>query len=96
MHRRPGVTSATGRVPHEDSAEGLTDDVEHSGDGRDRKRVRVGVQRDQVAEGHVRVDIFYAEASKRTKALIDLAGAILLLLPFMLVLAWFAVPSARV
>ena len=45
-------------------------------------------------EGHVRVDIFYAEASLRTKALIDLAGALLLLLPFMLVLAWLSVPYA--
>jgi TRAP-type mannitol/chloroaromatic compound transport system permease small subunit len=46
------------------------------------------------AEGHVRVDIFYADASTRTKALIDLAGAILLLLPFMLVLLWLSVPYA--
>jgi TRAP-type mannitol/chloroaromatic compound transport system permease small subunit len=46
------------------------------------------------AEGHVRVDIFYAEAPTRTKALIDLAGAILLLLPFMLVLLWLSVPYA--
>jgi TRAP-type mannitol/chloroaromatic compound transport system permease small subunit len=46
------------------------------------------------AEGHVRVDIFYAEASARTKALIDLVGAVLLLLPFMLVLLWLAVPYA--
>ena len=46
------------------------------------------------AEGHVRVDIFYAEASTRTKALIDLAGAILLLMPFMLVLLWLSVPYA--
>lgn len=46
------------------------------------------------AEGHVRVDVFYAEASKRTKALIDLVGAILLLLPFMLVLLWLSVPYA--
>jgi TRAP-type mannitol/chloroaromatic compound transport system permease small subunit len=45
-------------------------------------------------EGHVRVDIFYAEASARTKALIDLVGAVLLLLPFMLVLLWLAVPYA--
>lgn len=42
--------------------------------------------------GHVRVDVFYAEASPRTKAWVDLAGALLLLLPFMLVLAWFAYP----
>lgn len=46
------------------------------------------------AEGHVRVDIFYAEVSTRTRALIDLAGAILLLLPFMLVLLWLSVPYA--
>lgn len=46
-------------------------------------------------EGHVRVDIFYAEASQRTKALIDLSGAILLLLPFMLVLLWLSVPYAE-
>jgi len=42
--------------------------------------------------GHVRVDIFYADASPRTKAIIDLCGAVLLLLPFMLVLLYFAMP----
>ena len=42
--------------------------------------------------GHVRVDVFYADYSPRTKAKIDLAGALLLLLPFMAVLAWFALP----
>jgi len=42
--------------------------------------------------GHVRVDVFYAEASARTKAWIDLAGACLLLLPFMFVLLWLSVP----
>ena len=46
------------------------------------------------AEGHVRVDIFYAEASARARALIDLAGALVLLLPFMLVLLWLSVPYA--
>jgi TRAP-type mannitol/chloroaromatic compound transport system permease small subunit len=44
--------------------------------------------------GHVRVDIFYAEASARTKAIIDLIGAALLLLPFALVLVWLSVPYA--
>jgi TRAP-type mannitol/chloroaromatic compound transport system permease small subunit len=43
-------------------------------------------------EGHVRVDIFYAEASPRGKAVIDLIGALVLLLPFMLVLAVLAAP----
>ncbi len=42
--------------------------------------------------GHVRVDVFYADASPRRKALVDLCGALLLLLPFMLVLAWFSLP----
>jgi len=46
------------------------------------------------AGGHVRVDIFYADASARTKALIDLIGALVLLLPFMIVLIWLSVPYA--
>jgi len=44
--------------------------------------------------GHVRVDILYANASARTKALVDLVGAVLLLLPFMLVLFALSVPYA--
>jgi TRAP-type mannitol/chloroaromatic compound transport system permease small subunit len=36
--------------------------------------------------------VFYADASPRTKALVDLCGSLLLLLPFMAVLAWFAWP----
>jgi TRAP-type mannitol/chloroaromatic compound transport system permease small subunit len=46
------------------------------------------------AGGHVRVDVFYAEASPRTQALVDLVGALLLLLPFALVLIWLGVPYA--
>jgi TRAP-type mannitol/chloroaromatic compound transport system permease small subunit len=42
--------------------------------------------------GHVRVDIFYADAGPRWRALVDLCGSLLLLLPFMAVLAWFAFP----
>jgi TRAP-type mannitol/chloroaromatic compound transport system permease small subunit len=42
--------------------------------------------------GHVRVDIFYADASPRSRAVVDLLGAIVLLLPFCGVLAWFALP----
>jgi TRAP-type mannitol/chloroaromatic compound transport system permease small subunit len=44
------------------------------------------------AGGHVRVDVFYADASARRKALVDLCGALFLLLPFMLVLAWLSLP----
>jgi TRAP-type mannitol/chloroaromatic compound transport system permease small subunit len=42
--------------------------------------------------GHVRVDIFYGSAAPRTRALVDLVGALFLLLPFVGVLAWFALP----
>src|SRR5246127_1078531 len=44
------------------------------------------------ADGHVRVDIFYADASPRTKALVDLLGALLLLLPFALALLFLSSP----
>jgi TRAP-type mannitol/chloroaromatic compound transport system permease small subunit len=46
------------------------------------------------AGGHVRVDVFYAEASPRTKAMVDLAGSVLLLLPFALTLLWLSLPYA--
>ncbi len=46
------------------------------------------------AGGHVRVDIFYAEATPRARAMIDLAGAVLLLLPFALTLIWLSLPYA--
>jgi TRAP-type mannitol/chloroaromatic compound transport system permease small subunit len=44
--------------------------------------------------GHVRVDVFYAHASKRTQAIVDLIGALALLLTFALVLIWLSVPYA--
>ena len=46
------------------------------------------------SDGHVRVDIFYADAAARTKAKVDLAGALLLLIPFMAAVIWFAWPYA--
>ena len=46
------------------------------------------------AGGHVRVDVFYAQASPRTRAFVDLAGSLLLLMPFALVLIWLSVPYA--
>ena len=44
------------------------------------------------AGGHVRVDIFYAGMSPRAKARIDLLGAVILLLPFVVALTLFAAP----
>jgi TRAP-type mannitol/chloroaromatic compound transport system permease small subunit len=43
-------------------------------------------------DGHVRVDIFYAQARPRTRAFIDLIGAIVFLLPFAAVLVLLSVP----
>jgi TRAP-type mannitol/chloroaromatic compound transport system permease small subunit len=43
-------------------------------------------------EGHVRVDIFYASATPRRKAAVDLCGALLLLVPFAAAILYFSVP----
>lgn len=43
-------------------------------------------------EGHVRVDIFYAAAPPRTRAAIDLAGALLLLVPFTAAILVWSIP----
>jgi TRAP-type mannitol/chloroaromatic compound transport system permease small subunit len=43
-------------------------------------------------EGHVRVDIFYAELRPRARALIDLFGALVFLLPFAAVLGVLSIP----
>ena len=43
-------------------------------------------------DGHVRVDVFYAPAKPRTRAVIDLLGAIVFLGPFAVVLAMLSVP----
>jgi TRAP-type mannitol/chloroaromatic compound transport system permease small subunit len=42
--------------------------------------------------GHVRVDIFYADASPRWKALVDLVGAIVFLLPLAFALIVLSAP----
>jgi TRAP-type mannitol/chloroaromatic compound transport system permease small subunit len=44
------------------------------------------------ANRHVRVDIFYADAPPRRKALIDLVGTLVFLFPFCLALAWLSLP----
>jgi TRAP-type mannitol/chloroaromatic compound transport system permease small subunit len=44
--------------------------------------------------GHVRADIFYAPAQPRTRALVDLGGALIFLIPFAVVLALLSVPYA--
>jgi len=44
--------------------------------------------------GHVRVDIFYAAASPRSRALVDFFGAVAFLVPFAVVLALLSIPYA--
>jgi TRAP-type mannitol/chloroaromatic compound transport system permease small subunit len=44
------------------------------------------------ADGHVRVDIFYAKGSPRARALVDLLGAAVFLLPFAAALFLLALP----
>ena len=44
------------------------------------------------SDGHARIDILYANASPRRKALVDLCGTLLLLLPLMAALTWYAWP----
>jgi TRAP-type mannitol/chloroaromatic compound transport system permease small subunit len=43
-------------------------------------------------DGHVRVDIFYAQAAPRTKALVDLFGTIVFLFPFVITVGLLSVP----
>jgi TRAP-type mannitol/chloroaromatic compound transport system permease small subunit len=42
--------------------------------------------------GHVRVDIFYAQASPRRRAVIDLIGAVIFLFPFAIAVAALSLP----
>lgn len=41
-------------------------------------------------DGHVRVDIFYASAGPRRKAIVDLCGALVLLIPFAAAILYFS------
>lgn len=48
-----------------------------------------------LVDAHVRVDIFYGVLGTRGKARIDILGALCLLLPSTLMIAWFSWPSVR-
>jgi TRAP-type mannitol/chloroaromatic compound transport system permease small subunit len=45
-------------------------------------------------DGHARVDVFYAQARPRMRAVIDLVGALIFLAPFAAVLMMLSVPYA--
>jgi len=46
-------------------------------------------------DAHVRVDVFYGRLSARRKALVDLLGTILLLVPFCVFSLWVSIPTVR-
>ena len=46
-------------------------------------------------DGHVRVDIFYRDASERAKAMVDMLGSLLLLFPVTVLIAIAAYPYIR-
>lgn len=46
-------------------------------------------------DGHVRVDIFYRDASERTKALVDMLGSLLLLLPVTAMILLGSIPYVQ-
>jgi len=46
-------------------------------------------------QDHVRVDIFYRPASIRRKAISDLLGVLLFLIPFMIIVWVYALPAVR-
>ena len=43
-------------------------------------------------DGHVRVDVFYGQASPRARAVIDLIGAVIFLFPFAIAVAVLSMP----
>ena len=46
-------------------------------------------------DGHVRVDIFYGEASPRKRALVDLTGVLIAVVPFCVIVLWVSWPFVR-
>ncbi len=46
-------------------------------------------------DAHVRVDVLYGRLGPRAKASVDLAGTLLLLVPFCLFVLWFSLPAVQ-
>ncbi len=46
-------------------------------------------------EGHVRVDVFYERLSRNKRAIIDIFGTLVLLLPFSLLVGWYGIDFAK-
>lgn len=45
-----------------------------------------------IIDGHVRVDIFYANFKPKTKAWINITGTILFLIPYCILIIWCSIP----
>jgi TRAP-type mannitol/chloroaromatic compound transport system permease small subunit len=52
----------------------------------------LGLSYTMATDDHVRVDVLHERFSLRTKAWVDLIGIVFFLIPFLLVLIWYAVP----
>lgn len=52
----------------------------------------VGAAYTLLHDGHVRCDIFYSDATPRTRAMIDLIGVVLFLLPMCVMIFWVSWP----
>ena len=48
-----------------------------------------------VRDAHVRVDVVYARLTDKGRAMIDLAGTLLFLLPFSIMMLWVSYPAVR-
>ena len=51
----------------------------------------LGVSYGIASEGHVRVDLFYERLSQKRRAIIDLTGSLVLLIPFTLMVFWYGI-----
>ncbi|MEJ2308434.1 MAG: TRAP transporter small permease subunit [Gammaproteobacteria bacterium] len=51
----------------------------------------LGVSYGIASEGHVRVDLIYERLSPKRRAIIDLTGSLVLLMPFALMVAWYGI-----
>jgi TRAP-type mannitol/chloroaromatic compound transport system permease small subunit len=53
----------------------------------------LGAARTLQRDAHVRVDVFYGRLSKKGKAWLDLAGTVLFMIPFCILLIWSSLPT---
>lgn len=52
----------------------------------------VGIASTYVRDGHVRIDVLYERFEAETKAWIEFYGILILMVPFLVVMLWYAIP----